>query len=66
MPNRNPHKARPRYSARIKALNLRGRAFFSGTSHDSIKAIASRIGAALGRVYQTKKSAKGISVRRIQ
>lgn len=57
---------RPGYGKRIKAMLPGGYEFFKDANPASIKSIAWRIGAKLGRTYVTEKAAGGVHVWRVK
>lgn len=60
-----PPPERPIYGPKIKEMPRRSDIFFKGADNTSIKAIASRLGAALGRKYLTRKEDGGVRVWRV-
>lgn len=58
MPKRTPRTA---YTIPIRDMKPKGYLYFAGANPASIKAIASRLGVELDRVYFTQKEAGGVN-----
>jgi len=57
-------KPRVSFAPRIRDMKPKSELYFAGASHDSIKAIASRVGASSKpkRIYYTQSEPKGVIV----